>query len=61
MNLKKCTCGIILTTKNCEIERNVLGLWLTCKKCGSTALLKSKDSTKYINNMKDGQLCLAII
>lgn len=45
MTLKACPCcKLTLTTKNVVRKgRNLLGIYVNCRKCGSTALLRAKD------------------
>lgn len=47
MQLKKCSCGKVITTKNAvKIGRNELGLWLNCT-CKSTVLLPNKKNELF--------------
>lgn len=43
MIFKKCGCGADITTANCEkIEVNLIGMWLLCSACHSTAFIAKK-------------------
>jgi predicted SprT family Zn-dependent metalloprotease len=54
MNLKTCTCGHKVTTKNSiNLARNEMGLWFTCSECKTTLFIRAKKLPQIKTTLAD--------